>query len=292
MATYNGEKYLSEQLRSIWDQENVEVSVLIRDDGSTDGTHELLNHYQKEGKLEWYTGKHLNVSKGYFDLMCHAKGYEADYIAFSDQDDVWDRDKLFVAVKKLETAEETVPALYYCGQELVDGKLNPIAKHELNRERNLTARFVLSDFAGCTGVFNKKLLNEVVKFKPEYMLMHDTWVLKVCLCLGGKVYVDPESHMKYRQHGGNTVGLGRSLPAYMKQVGQYLNEYQIERQMKELVRGYGNEMVPEYRNLAEMICEYRHSRKYRKKLLDRKYINFCNKGLNLTYWLKVRLNKL
>ena len=122
--------------------------------------------------------------------------------------------------------------------------------------------------------------------------MHDTWILKVCLCLGGKVVVDPETHMKYRQHGGNTVGLGRSLPAYLKQVQQYLNVYQIERQMRELVRGYREQMVPEYKMQAEMICEYRHNRKYRKKLLDRNYINFCNRGLNLTYWLKVRLNKL
>jgi len=96
-----------------------------------------------------------------------------------------------------------------------------------------------------------------------------------CACaLGGKVVVDPETHMKYRQHGGNTVGLGRSLPAYLKQVQQYLNVYQIERQMRELVRGYREQMVPEYKMQAEMICEYRHNRKYRKKLLDRNYINF------------------
>ena len=292
MATYNGEKYLPEQLESIWNQRKVEVSLLIRDDGSKDGTRRLLDAYQKDEKLEWYTGEHLNVSKGYFDLMCHAEKYDVDYIAFSDQDDVWDEDKLYIATTALDKVDGTVPALYYCGQELVDGELNSIAKHELNRERTLTTRFVLSDFAGCTGVFNKKLLSEVIKFKPDYMLMHDTWILKVCLCLGGKVIVDPETHMKYRQHGGNTVGLGRSLPAYLKQVQQYLNVYQIERQMRELVRGYGEKMVPEYKKQAEMICEYRHNRRYRKKLLDRKYINFCNKGLNLTYWLKVQLNKL
>lgn len=292
MATYNGEKYLPEQLESIWNQKNVEVSILIRDDGSTDGTRELLNTYQNQGKIEWYTGEHLNVSKGYFDLMCCAKNYEADYFAFSDQDDVWDEDKLSIAVSALEKVQEMVPALYYCGQELVDGELNPIAKHELNRNRTLITRFVLSDFAGCTGVFNKALLSEVIKFEPEYMLMHDTWILKVCLCLGGKVFVDSEVHMKYRQHGGNTVGLGRSLPAYLKQVQQYINVYQIERQMKELLRGYEEQMVPEYRELVKLICGYRHNRKYRKKLLDRQYINFFNKGLNLTYWLKVQMNKL
>ncbi len=292
MATYNGKKYILDQLDSIWNQENVNISVLVRDDGSTDGTKEILDSLQKEGKLEWYTGEHLNVAMGYFDLMCRAEKYDVDYIAFSDQDDVWDLDKLYIGVKSLDKLSSDIPALYYCGQNLVDADLNMIAKHELNRKRSLETRFVLSDFAGCTGIFNKKLLSEVIKFKPTYMMMHDTWILKVCLCLGGQVIVDPKAHMKYRQHEHNTLGLGRSIPAYIKQVKQYLNEYHVEKQMHELLRGYKNVMVPEYKNLAMMICAYRENKKYRKALLDRNYINFYNKGLNFTYWLKVRLNKL
>ena len=122
--------------------------------------------------------------------------------------------------------------------------------------------------------------------------MHDTWILKVCLCLGGKVIVDPKPHMNYRQHGGNTVGLGRSLPAYVKQVRQYLNEYHVEKQMKELKRGYGDRMVAPYKEICDWVCHYKDNRKYKKYLLDKKNIDFCNKGLNLTYWLKVQLNKL
>lgn len=71
---------------------------------------------------------------------------------------MWDEDKLYIATTALDKIDRTVPALYYCGQELVDGELKPIAKHELNKERTLTTRFVLSDFAGCTGVFNKNFL--------------------------------------------------------------------------------------------------------------------------------------
>lgn len=292
MPTYNGEKYLTEQLESIWHQQGVDVTVLVRDDGSKDGTQALLEQYQREGKLTWYTGAHLHVEKGVFDLMKRAQAYDVDYISFADQDDVWDADKLLVATQFLDTVQDDTPALYYCGQRLVDGELNPIADHSLNDRRTLTTRFVLSDFAGCTGVFNKALLREVVSFEPDYMLMHDTWVLKVCLCLGGKVFMDPNPHMDYRQHGGNTVGLGRSLPAYMKQVDQYLNVYHVEKQIRELVRGYGDRMVPKYRKLAKMICEYRENPAYKKKLLDRRVVDFHAKGLNLTYWLKVQLNRL
>ena len=167
-----------------------------------------------------------------------------------------------------------------------------IANHKLNKYRNLRTRFVLSDIAGCTAVFNKALLYKVLEYKPTYMLMHDTWVLKVCLAVGGNVIVDPEPHMNYRQHGNNTVGLGKGIKSNLKQVRQYIEEYKVEEQMLELKKGYGKRIVPEYKKLVYYICNYKKNIKYRKKLLNKKYINFCNKGLNLTYFIKVMLNKL
>ncbi|MEF2838225.1 MAG: glycosyltransferase [Oscillospiraceae bacterium] len=292
MATYNGEKYLPMQIASLIAQKNVDLSILVRDDGSSDNTCELLEQYQNEGKIRWYTGEHVNVQKGFLELMRKAIDTDADYIAFCDQDDVWDNDKLEIAVKALSEFDQSIPALYYCGQRLVDGNLQFMADHELNRKRSLETRFVLSDFAGCTGVFNRVLLREVLSYDPEYMLMHDTWVLKVCLALGGKVIVDPLPHMSYRQHGGNAVGLGRSVPAYLKQVNQYLNVYKVEPQMRELIKGYGDRMVPQYKEIARWVCEYRSNWTCRRKLLAFREIDFCARGLNLTYWLKVMLNKL
>ncbi len=290
LATYNGEKYLRQQLDSIFAQEDVSVSVLARDDGSSDKTQQILEEYAAGHALEWYTGEHLNVKLGFFDLMKKAAARDYEFYAFSDQDDVWDEDKLRTGVDAIKGS--LGPALYYCGQRLVDENMNLIADHELNSERGLQTRFVLSDFAGCTGVFNRALLQEVVGYEPGYMLMHDTWILKVCLGLGGKVVVDPRAHMNYRQHGGNTVGLKRSFSGYMRQVGQYLNEYMVEPQMTELILGYGDRLVSPYRETAEWVCGYRKNRKYRKKLLDKRNIDFCARGLNLTYYLKVMLNRL
>lgn len=292
MATYNGFKYLPEQIDSILCQRDVSVSILVRDDGSRDETCVLLEKYQSEGKLQWYTGDHMNVQGGFMDLMKKADTFDTDYIAFCDQDDVWDDDKLIIAVNALSELDNSRPALYYCGQRLVDGGLNFLANHELNKKRSLETRFVLSDFAGCTGVFNKALLKEVLSYEPEYILMHDTWILKVCLALGGNVVVDPLPHMSYRQHGGNAVGLGRSVPAYLKQVNQYLNVYKVEPQMRELIKGYGDRMVPQYKEIAQWVCEYRSNWTCRRKLLAFREIDFCARGLNLTYWLKVMLNKL
>lgn len=292
MATYNGEKYLQEQLDSLYAQLDIDIDILARDDGSKDSTQKILEENSKTHKLAWYQGKHKNVSKGFFELMQKAAKLEYDFYAFCDQDDVWDPDKLKIAVTTIENNPENKPALYYSGQRLVDENLSFIEDHRLNDERTLKTRFVLSDFAGCTGVFNKILLSEVIKFEPEYMLMHDTWILRICLALGGKVVVDPEPRMNYRQHTGNTLGLGHSLGATLKQVRQYINEYQIERVTKELVRGYGDRMIPEYKELSTWICGYREKKEYKKKLLDKRNIDFCKRGLNITYWLKVSMNKL
>lgn len=290
MATYNGEKYLQEQLDSLYSQQNVDVDILVRDDGSKDSTRKILEENSEKHNLTWYQGEHKNVQKGFFELMQKGAELNYKYYAFCDQDDVWDADKLKIAVECIKGFN--VPALYYAGQRLVDENLMFIEDHRLNNKRSLKTRFVLSDFAGCTGVFNRQLIEEIVKFEPEYILMHDTWILRVCLCLGGIVVVDPEPRMDYRQHSGNTLGLGHSFGATVKQVKQYLNEYQIERLTKELIRGYGERMTPEYRTLSEWICSYKKNIKYKKQLLDKRNIDFANSGLNITYWLKVMTHKL
>ena len=290
MTTYNGERYLQEQLDSLYSQQDVEVHILVRDDGSKDLTKQILDGNSMSHSLNWYQGEHKNVAKSFFELM--QKAVEKDYLfyAFCDQDDVWDIDKLKIAIDRIK--DEKGPALYYAGQRLVDGNLNFIENHKLNERRSLKTRFVLSDFAGCTGVFNKSLLSEVVKFEPDFMLMHDTWILRVCLCLGGMVIVDTEPRMNYRQHGGNTLGLGHSFGATVKQIKQYINDYKIEKVTLELVRGYGDRMIPEYKELSSWICEYRSNKEYRRKLLDKSNVNFCKRGLNITYFLKVCMNKL
>ena len=78
----------------------------------------------------------------------------------------------------------------------------------------------------------------------------------------------------------------------MMQVKQYLNVYKVEPQMRELLQGYEDRMVPQYKEIAQWVCGYRTNWNYRMKLLSLKNINFCAMGLNLTYWLKVVLNKL
>ena len=292
MSSYNGERYIRKQIESLLAQTGISVSILVRDDGSQDDTVHILEEYSSSGRLEWYTGKHLNVGYSFYNLMERVEDHDADYLAFCDQDDVWDGDKLSIAVCNLIQIHADIPALYYCGQRLVDKKLNFIEEHRLNEKRSLASRFILSDIAGCTAVFNRSLLTYLLAYKPKYMLMHDTWILKVCLALGGHVIVDPEPHLDYRQHGGNTVGLKHDIISQIKRAKEYIFEYHIERQISLVKKGYYDMMVDEYKILVDHICKYRYNRESRNILLDKRYIDFYDWGLNLTYRTKVRLNKL
>lgn len=111
MTTYNGEKYLKEQLDSLLKQVGVSVKILVRDDGSTDQTKSILDTYQKKGLIDWYCGEHLNAPRGFLDLINRAPN--ADYYAFCDQDDVWDSDKLFIAVNLLSQYDDKLPLLKF-----------------------------------------------------------------------------------------------------------------------------------------------------------------------------------
>ena len=98
--------------------------------------------------------------------------------------------------------------------------------------------------------------------------------------------------MSYRQHGNNAVGLGKGMKANLRQVRQYISKYKVEEQVIELKRGYGEQIIPEYRKIVYDVCHYKKNWKCRRRLLNRSNIDFCNKGLNLTYFIKVMLNKL
>lgn len=291
MATYNGEKYIEEQLESLFAQEGVAVELLVRDDGSTDRTREILDAWSKRRPVKWYTGDHLGGKYSFWELAGKGLASDAHYFAFCDQDDVWDPDKLQIALSFLETADPAKPALYYCGQTLVDKKLEPLSVHRLNPKRTLPARFVFGDIAGCTGVFNRTLAEAVASYRPEYMRMHDLWTMKVCCALGGQVFVDPEPHIAYRQHGNNVEGLSNSLRSKINRFGRYCR-HDITAHMEQLKKGYGDRLCDEYRRLIDRILLCREKPSARWALLRDYHIDFCNKGIALAFFLKILFNKL
>ena len=122
LSTYNGEKYLREQLDSLVCQENVELKILIRDDGSKDSTLQILKEYsKKDARITYFVGNNVGPAQSFFDLII--KSPDADYYAFCDQDDVWDKDKLEIAVGFLEKEDNSKPNMYYSNLRIVDQNL-------------------------------------------------------------------------------------------------------------------------------------------------------------------------
>ncbi len=292
LATYNGERYLEEQLESLILQKNVIFKILVRDDGSTDGTLDILRRWEKNGQLTWYSGTHTGVQMGYYELMKKAGEYESDFFAFCDQDDRWDPDKLETAVKELSQFPDTMPALYYSGQRLTDENLVFISNHRLNEKRDRKSRYVITDIAGCTAVFNRSLLYKVLEYEPKYMLMHDSWLYRVCISTGGNVKIDSRPHMDYRQHGKNTFGMGVGIVGKIIHGMHYLTKLSVEKEIREVRKGYYSQMTPEYKALTDEVCGYKKHFRFKRRLLNSRYINFYNRGLNFTYKVKVLLNKL
>lgn len=216
MSTYNGKKYLREQLDSILAQDCEEkgtasLSLLVRDDGSTDGTQAVLGEYSEKypGKISWYQGVNTGVIKSFFDLLANAG--EADYYALADQDDYWFAGKMDAGIRKIRQMdrhwETEAPLLYCCRPALVDEKLKPLAVNVDNpvMRPGFGNALVENIVTGCTTVFNNKMRQMLILKVPEHATMHDRWMYLIATCFGS-IYYDEKPYIYYRQHGGNAVG--------------------------------------------------------------------------------------
>lgn len=222
MSTYNGEKYIREQIDSILAQKGVSVDLLVRDDGSSDKTQAILEEYQSRGLLSWYSGDNIKPARSFMDLVMKAS--KADYYAFSDQDDYWLPGKMGRAINKISRESKGKPALYCSSTTLVDKDLNPLdMERKKKKELSFKQSLIECGGAGCTMCFNEALAAYLRKPHKDNLLMHDNWVYKVCKAIDGFIIVDDDSYILYRQHENNTIGslnrhwLHRHLDAIKKE---------------------------------------------------------------------------
>ena len=280
MSTYNGGRYIRTQLKSIVAQTIKNKTLLIRDDGSTDNTIEIIQEYQKQYPwIFYYQGKNIGVQKSFLELIQNSDP-EADYIAFSDQDDEWLPEKLERAVEclqKLGSAQEPSVPLLYCSDKIIVGEqlesLNVTVSRKV-RKITFGNALVQNICTGCTAVLNRALLDLIRKHSVTEMknlIMHDWWFYLTASCFG-KVFYDKEAYIRYRQHGANACGAmlsRRALLAYR------LNELkkprgEIYRQVELFLETYQELLcLPQYRKnkaMAEQLLCCKTKRWERLKL--------------------------
>lgn len=222
LCTYQGEKYLASQLDSFAAQSYADWTVAVSDDGSVDGTRKMLAEYRLKwgaSKLNVYEGPRRGFVGNFMSLTCNTQ-VQADFYAFSDQDDIWHTDKLQHAVDWLKTVPSAIPALYCTRTQLVNEENEPIGFSPLFERKPAFENALAQNIAGGnTMVFNDAARRLLLQAGPAVdVAAHDWWVYLVVTACGGTVHYDPRPSLRYRQHTSNLIGANRGLLARLTRV--------------------------------------------------------------------------
>ena len=285
ISTYNGEKYLVEQLISIRNQMGVNTRIIVRDAGSSDNTCRILDEWQGKGYLTWYKGNNLKSARSFLDLLNNSG--DSDYYAFCDQDDFWLEDKLISGIQKLEKHLNKKPSLYFSNYQMVDSNLNKI-ETPLRKKMysDIYHSIVSNEVTGCTLIINKALRDIVNRYSPQFISMHDDWIYNICISIGGIIIFDAVPHILYRQHSNNVVGGIKD--SFMKKNKTRLSKLVIKGEhlrsklARELICGYANQMSEEILNELTLITNNNVFKNRLKILFNAKHY----KGLNLERKIK------
>ena len=216
MATYNGEKYVAEQISSLLKQTEKGWELFIHDDGSKDHTADVLKKCREQNpdRIHILSGPPCGGAKdNFFFLM---RQVEAPYVMFCDQDDVWLPEKIeleFKRVKELEAECGTgTPILAFSDLSVVDSKMKLIAEkmsvYQKLDPRHITPKdlMIQNVITGCTVMMNRALAEKVLRVQAtDSIIMHDWWCALAAACFGKISYID-RPLVLYRQHGDNSVG--------------------------------------------------------------------------------------
>jgi glycosyltransferase involved in cell wall biosynthesis len=222
LSTYNNSKYVVQQVESIINQMDVDVKLVIRDDGSFDNTKEILLDLKQKylDKIHLEFGNNIGIHKSYHYLFNNF--HESKYVSFADGDDIWDSDKLAVAIYLLEKFNVS---LYAGSSRLIDNKGNLIKKRRVNRSNFYFKenRFILfPGFQGCTLVIKRTVIDTIIQKTSNPVLPHDNWIPLVAYFTSNLI-VDNTDKMSYRQHDQSWTGNRKKLFSFfLKKINYFI----------------------------------------------------------------------
>lgn len=289
LCSYNGEQYLSEQIESILDQSYKDFELIICDDQSSDNSFNIINDFaKKDARIKAYSNSNnLGYVKNFEKGISFAKG---DYIALSDQDDVWALDKI---EKLLENIKNHV--LIYCNSSFVNSDLKPTGKAMSSKKEMITTDnplnlCLLNCVSGHALLFKKELTPHLFPF-PK-LVPHDWWIAFIATIHGGIVYLD-EPLIKYRIHQDNALALNKNR----KSVENKITKRQVR------IREFYNK-CPDNHKAKKVLSELNYSyqnmalaNKFKKMSIFFKYqeeLFIINKkeGFSRTHYIIRQFNKL
>lgn len=244
LCTYNGDRFVAEQLESICRQNYPHLEIIIVDDSSTDGTFELLTQYaQKDQRIRLYHNeKNLGFNLNFNRACSLAKG---DFIAIADQDDIWHESKIDILLAKLQEDPDTI--LVHCISvrfekfgDFHEKSLKMVNYHSGKCVRN----FFLSNFiSGHNMLLKKALLDKALPFPGN--VYYDWWLAAIASC-NGKIEAVPQVLVWHRMHNMNATGAAKKeIPLYM-QVMDILPTLMTIPEMKAADRGFAARLLTHY----------------------------------------------
>ncbi len=281
LSTYNGEKYLKEQLDSLFSQSYKDFKLIVRDDGSTDGTKEILKCYDIEMLS---SNENLGVKKSFETLLQYAcENSDTEYFMFCDQDDVWNHDKIEKTFEKMLELEvlygDNIPLLVHTDLEVVNESLKTLSssmwrsEHINPKANTLNKLLIQNTITGCTTMINRNLAIKSLSISSK-AIMHDWWIGLIVGAFGKIGFIE-ETTMKYRQHGKNDTGAKNynykfiinklkkfgdiNIDKNISQAKEFLEEYkdQLDEKSKRMLEEFSTIKEKTYLQRISIICKYR-----------------------------------
>ncbi|NLR09050.1 MULTISPECIES: glycosyltransferase [Lactobacillaceae] len=271
MSSYNGEFYISQQMRSILDQKGVNVEILIRDDGSHDKTLAVLDKFSRLDNVTVISGHNIGWRKSFMTLLEKVRFSSEVYYAFSDQDDIWKADKLMTAVGMLK---KNIPMVYHSNVTTMTDNETVIGNRfsqDFEPSLKMPECFLNGYGVGATMVFNSQMLSLLRKHRVTQETNHDAYVMALGNLMGGVVY-DKRSHILYRRHAGTATGFGKSesvnAPTLWVRYKRYKKNPKnvFSHRAEQILDGYSDELSDRDKKLLHLIAGYKSNFLYRLEL--------------------------
>ena len=254
LCTYNGEAFLRSQIESFIDQTHKEWRLYVSDDGSTDGTRDILKEYmQRLGtRMVVVDGPKKGFAQNFMSLVRNQR-ISCDYYAFSDQDDIWLPEKLARSLAALESISPDTPCLYCSRTRLINTHGVVIGQTPLFKNRPSFRNALVQSLAGAnTMVINETARKLLTRTSHQATIIAHDWLTYMIVSgCGGIVIYDPEPSLLYRQHEGNVIGANAGFSNKVRRISKMLKGRFREWNDKNLLilRGYSSELTSENRRL-------------------------------------------
>lgn len=281
LSVFNGELYLGKQVKSILEQKDVKLDLFIRDDGSTDGSRELVESIAAtDPRVHLIIGHNVGYKRSFLELVNEPSMSDYDYFAFADQDDLWKMNKLAVLQERIVTLEEKnthLPIMVYSNGKVFS---NQGEGRRLYQRPRIISSFIDASFRplyGMSFLINLPLRNILVETEASNFDLwgHDGWTAIVASAVGKVDFVDRDLVL-YRQHGDNASGLKNDytkfslgfLLATMKTIKQREHswEYKLSSLSEELHVSLSDKVNAQSASLIQRLTSSNENRSARMKL--------------------------